>query len=165
MQHAFRKEHIRNRNRGLNLMMEISKVNEFGSFQTNYKAALRSVPVREVWREFGGRAGKPPGLAAALPTSPAPQSLAKTGIIYGQDLKANPVTMVTEREPTGPPQNRYGLPALPGAAAQTPRQGMAAGGEAGCPWSLLTGKLPHQQAQSTYVIPNSCSERRKESHN
>lgn len=61
MQHAFRKEHIRNRNRGLNLMMEISKVNEFGSFQTNSKAALCSVPVCEVWQEFGGRAGNPPG--------------------------------------------------------------------------------------------------------
>lgn len=40
MQRAFRKEHIRNWNRGLDLMMEISKVNEFESFQTNNKPAL-----------------------------------------------------------------------------------------------------------------------------
>lgn len=42
-------------------MMEISKVNEFGPFQTNNKAALCSVPVHEVWWEFGGKARKPPG--------------------------------------------------------------------------------------------------------
>lgn len=78
MQHAFRKEHIRNGNRGLNLMMEISKVNEFGPFQTNYKAALCSVPAREVWREFGGKEGKPPGFPLAkawLPPFPPPHRL------------------------------------------------------------------------------------------
>lgn len=91
MQHAFRKEHIRNGNRGLNLMMEISKVNEFGPFQRNYKAALCSAPACELWREFGGRAGKPPGflLAKAWPLSFPPShrhtAFLKTRIIYGQD--------------------------------------------------------------------------------
>lgn len=39
-------------------MMEISKVNEFESFQTNNKTALSPMLMHEVCREFGGRARK-----------------------------------------------------------------------------------------------------------
>lgn len=37
-------------------MMEISKVNEFESFQTNNRTALSPTLTGEVWQEFGARA-------------------------------------------------------------------------------------------------------------
>lgn len=125
-------------------MMEISKVNEFGSFQTNYKAALCPVPVRKVWQEFGGRAGKPPGFPLAKawppPFSP-PHHLTKMRIIYGQDLKLSPVAMVASCEHAGPPQNWHECQRC---QAQQPRPG-------GSAWELEVRQAGHGGSS----LPNS----------
>jgi len=70
-------------------MMEISKVNEFESFQTNNKPALSPLLTCPVWQQpgKGTRAAPLPshqGSLSALLTSVPPQSLAKRRIIYGQ---------------------------------------------------------------------------------
>lgn len=75
-------------------MMEISKLNEFESFQTNNKTALSPMLIHEVGQEFGGGALKRLcfprySTVSALLIPPPPYSLAKTRIIYGRDLRKN----------------------------------------------------------------------------